>query len=89
MGKGKDFRDQLERENDKSTDKMRIAEGFDEAIMGYSNSWDGVPNGKLEFIVGRPRRAVYDRARGISIIEEKDEVSKEEGGGYSMNVRAT
>ena len=46
MGKGKYIRDQLERENDKNTDKMRIVEGFDEAIKGYSDSWNGAPNGK-------------------------------------------
>jgi hypothetical protein len=78
LEKGKDFRAQLENENSNNDDKMALVDGFDEAIIGHTDSWNGAPNGKREFKVGRPHRAVYDRARCILILEEKNEINREE-----------
>ena len=78
MGKGEDFRSQLECENDNNDDDMILVDGLDDAIIGHTDSWNGASWGRRKFIVGRPNRAVYDRERCISILEEKGEISREE-----------
>jgi hypothetical protein len=78
IDKGQDFRYQLERKNEGINDKMQLVEGYDEAIMGYTDSWNGAPNGRREFKVGRPHRAVYNREKCISILKEKDDISQDE-----------
>jgi hypothetical protein len=78
MEKGENFRLQLECENDNNDDTMLLLDGLDEAIIGHTDSWNGAPWGRRKFIVGRPHRAVYDRGRCISILEEKGKISKEE-----------
>jgi hypothetical protein len=38
----------------------------------------GAPNGRREFTVGRPHRAVYDRDLCISVFQEKREIDRDE-----------
>ena len=78
MEKGEDFRSQLECENDNNDDDMILVDGLDDANVGHTDSWNGAPWGRSKFIVGRPHRAVYDRERCISILEEKGKISREE-----------
>jgi hypothetical protein len=78
MKKGKDFRSQLECENDNNDDDMILVDGLDDAIIGYTDSWNGASWGRSKFIAGRPHRAVYDRDRCISILKEKGKISPEE-----------
>ncbi|GEM_PF-5682880 len=78
MGNGANLRYQLEALNKQNGVDMQLVDGFDEAIIGYTDSWNGAPNGKKEFKVGRPCRAVYDRAKCISILEDADEISRDE-----------
>ena len=78
MEKGEDFRSQLECENDNNDDDMILVDGLDDAIIGHTDSWNGASWGRRKFIAGRPHRAVYDRDRCISILEEKGKISREE-----------
>ena len=78
MGKGEEFRLKLNLENDNNDDTMILVDGLDDAIIGYTDSWNGAPWGRRKFIAGRPHRAVYDRDRCISILEEKGKISREE-----------
>ena len=78
MGKGEEFRLKLNLENDNNDDTMILVDGIDSAIIGYTDSWNGAPWGRRKFIAGRPHRAVYDRDRCISILEEKGKISREE-----------
>ena len=65
-------------QNDNNDDDMILVDGLDDAIIGYTDSWNGASWGRSRFIAGRPHRAVYDRDRCISILKEKGKISPEE-----------
>lgn len=68
MDIGEELRCQLDCQNDNNDDDMELIEGCDDALIGYTDSWNGGPWGRGRFIVGRPHRAVYDRDNCISIL---------------------
>jgi len=71
MGKGEEFRLKLECENANNDDDMILVDGLDNAIIGYTDSWNGASWGRRKFIAGRPHRAVYDHDQSYKILSRK------------------
>ncbi len=78
MGKGENFRHQLECQNNDNDDDMILVDKLDDAIIGHTDSWNGASWGRRKFIVGRPHRAVYDHDRSFKILAGSSGMSQEE-----------